>query len=99
MFGTGGLLDFVLATVLIRGHVTYVSDIHHVSDSEAIEAERTFERVYEHVGPQVAEMLRQIDGRSARIIRDLRRVTGLKLLDPSAQRIKDVKRPHERMVA
>jgi hypothetical protein len=45
--------------------MTYVRDIHHVVDCEAIEAEYAFERVNKDVGPQIAKMLRQIDRWSA----------------------------------
>jgi hypothetical protein len=45
--------------------MTYICNIHNVADREAIEAECTLERVDEDVGPQIAEMLWQINCRSA----------------------------------
>jgi len=65
VLGTGGFFDFVFAAVLVRRHVTNVSDIHYVADREAIEAKRTLERVDKHIGAHVTQMLRQIHSRSA----------------------------------
>ncbi len=95
VLGTGGFFDFVLAAVLIGGHVTDISDVHHVPNIEAIEAKRAFERIDEQIGPHIAQVLRQIYGRSTGVISNLGRVSRPEFLDTSAKRIKDIKWFHK----
>ena len=97
--GARGLLDFVLARVLVRGHVADVSDIHHMAHAIAVEFERAPQRIDEDVRTHIAQMLRQIDRRPARIKGDLgpiRPVERFELLDAAAECIEDLKGLHGR---
>ena len=54
-----------LARVLIGGHVANVGDVHHMPNPVAVELQRASKRVVKKVATHVAEMLRQVNGRSA----------------------------------
>ena len=92
--GARGLFDLVLAGVGVGGHVADVGDVHHVADIVAVELERAAQRIDEHVRAHVAQMLRQVDRRPARVEGHHRRVERLEFFDPAGEGVEDVKRLH-----
>ena len=85
--GARGLFDLVLAGVRVGGHVADVGDVHHVADFVAVELERAAQRIDEHIRAHIAQMLRQIDRRPARVVGHHRRIERLEFLDPAAERV------------
>src|SRR5208337_5695401 len=72
-----------------------VGNVHHMTHAVAVELERAAQTVDKYVSAQVAEMLRQIDRRPARVKRHFGRVLWLKFLDRARQRIENVEWFHE----
>jgi hypothetical protein len=71
-----------------------VGDIHHMAHAVAVELERAAQRIDEDIRAHVAEMLRQINRRAARIKGHVRRMARLENLDGAGERIEDLKRFH-----